>query len=66
LLRLTVVVALAVGWWLNRKQLIIERGHWQERAEHAGVLIEERRNNPEPTRSASPRERQKRRLSEAN
>jgi hypothetical protein len=59
LLWLTVVVALAVGWWLNRNQLIIERAHWQERAEHPGVLIEERISNPEPTRSASPREREK-------
>ena len=59
LLWLTVVVALAVGWWLNRKQLIAERGRWQNRAEHPSVVIEERRINPEPTRPASQREREK-------
>ncbi len=69
LLWLTVVVALAVGWWLNRKQLIFERGNWQERAGHAEdmsaqrvrFVIEEnsRNRNPEPARPASPREREK-------
>jgi hypothetical protein len=59
LLWLTVVVALAVGWSLNRKQLIAERERWQERAEHPSVVIQEHSSNPEPTRSASQREREK-------
>ncbi len=66
LLWLTVVVAALLGWWVDRKQLASDRAAWKARAGNLEENVQRDRasyqsqpSTPEPTVSASPREREK-------
>jgi hypothetical protein len=64
LLWLTLVVALGVGWWLDRSHVAAERTEWMHRAGEAEDEAQSARNShpaperkPERPRPVDPRER---------